>query len=84
MRLSRALDHLRSLPDSAARVLLSEGFEHAARSPRGQAPGNLAPNVDIAAVGVADGEREPWPTDRDFARFPGVCGRNPFRDPSGV
>ena len=54
-----------------------QGFERAVLA--GQASGNLAFDAHIAALCVEHGVSELWTLDRDFARFPGVRVRNPFK-----
>lgn len=81
--LEAALDDLESLLGSPALVLLGEGRRHSAHMSRavraGQAKGNLAHDAHIAALAIEHGVRELWTLDRDFARFPGLSVRDPFR-----
>jgi uncharacterized protein len=81
--LEAALEDLESLMESPSLVLLGEGpshFGHLAQSVReGNARGNLAHDAHIAALAVEHGVGELWTSDRDFARFPGVRIKNPFR-----
>ncbi len=66
--------------------LIGEGPRHAAHFRRmveaGSARGNLAQDAHIAALVVEHGVGELLTADRDFARFPGVRTRDPFR-PTG-
>jgi len=79
-----ALDDLQSLLASPSLVLLGEGPAHPAHLERlaraGRVLGNLVHDAHIAALVVEHGVRELWTADRDFARFPGLRIRNPFRD----
>jgi len=81
--LKAALEDLDSLMESPSLVLLGEGpshFGHLVQSiTDGNATGNLAHDAHIAALTVEHGVRELWTSDRDFARFPGVRVKNPFR-----
>jgi toxin-antitoxin system PIN domain toxin len=82
--LDEALEDLDSLFESRSLTLLGEGPSHPAHLARavreGRGGGNLAHDAHIAALAVEHGVREIWTVDRDFARFPGVKPRNPFRD----
>ncbi len=46
---------------------------------QGEAIGNLVHDAHIAALALEHGVKELWTLDRDFARFPGLTVRNPFR-----
>jgi predicted nucleic acid-binding protein len=63
--------------------VLGEGPRHAAHFRRtldaGDTRGNLAHDAHIAALMVEHGVRELLTADRDFARFPGIRTRDPFR-----
>ena len=81
--LAHAVADIVALLAAPALVMLGEGPAHAAHLERavlaGQASGNLAFDAHIAALCVEHGVSELWTLDRDFARFPGVRVRNPFR-----
>jgi toxin-antitoxin system PIN domain toxin len=81
--LESAVDDLDSLLQSPSLALLGEGPRHSVFMQRllrsGQAAGNLAHDAHIAALIVEHGVAELWTADRDFARFPGIRVRNPFR-----
>jgi uncharacterized protein len=78
-----ALEDLESLLDSPSLVLLGEGPAHPSHLRRmvcdGRVVGNLVHDAHIAALVVEHGATELWTADRDFARFPGLRTRNPFR-----
>ena len=78
-----ALEDLESLLAAPSLVLLGEGPGHEAHLMHavaaGQAVGNLAHDAHIAALVLEHGVRQLLTTDGDFARFPGVRIRNPFR-----
>ncbi len=84
--LDELVEELDSLLASPSLTLLGEGPAHPAHMRRillaGEASGNLAHDAHIAALAVEHGVRELWTADRDFARFPGLRTRNPFRDPA--
>lgn len=81
--LETALDDLDSLLAAPSLVLLGEGTAHRGHLRRmvagGGAVGNLVHDAHIAALAVEHGVSELWTLDRDFARFPGLRARNPFR-----
>jgi toxin-antitoxin system PIN domain toxin len=81
--LDAALEDLESLLESPTLVLLGEGPRHHAHMVRivrnGRATGNLAHDAHIAALAIEHGVQELWTLDRDFARFPGLPVRDPFR-----
>lgn len=81
--LEAALEDLESLLDSPSLTLLGEGPSHTAHFREtvlaGDAVGNLVHDAHIAALLREHGVRELLTLDRDFARFPGLRVRNPFR-----
>jgi len=81
--LETAVEDLDSLLESPSLVLLGEGPSHRGAMRQavlsGHAAGNLAHDAHIAALVVEHGVRELWTADRDFARFPGLRVRDPFR-----
>lgn len=81
--LDEVLDDLDSLLASPSLTLLGEGPAHPSHFRRmlteGDARGNLAHDAHIAALVVEHGVSELLTADRDFARFPTVRARNPFR-----
>lgn len=81
--LDRAVEDLDSLFDSPSLTLLGEGPSHAghlrATISAAEATGNLVHDAHIAALLREHGVRELLTVDRDFARFPGLKVRNPFR-----
>jgi toxin-antitoxin system PIN domain toxin len=78
-----ALEDLAALFESPSLTLLGEGPSHAGLMrhvvQEGGATGNLAHDAHIATLVLEHGVRELLTTDRDFARFPGIRLRNPFR-----
>lgn len=78
-----ALEDLESLLASPSLTLLGEGPGHPAHLARmvtaGRASGNLVHDAHIAALLREHGVRELLTVDRDFARFPGIRTRDPFR-----
>jgi toxin-antitoxin system PIN domain toxin len=78
-----ALEDLESLLASPSLSLLGEGPGHLAHLRRmvaaGRASGNLVHDAHIAALLREHGVRELFTVDRDFARFPGLRTRDPFR-----
>lgn len=78
-----ALEDLEGLLESPSLVLLGEGPGHAGHLLRtladDAATGNLLHDAHIAALVQEHGVRELLTLDRDFARFPAVRARNPFR-----
>lgn len=83
--LDHAIEDLELIFDSPSLTLLSDGPAHRAHWRRaaldGRATGTLVHDAHIAALVLEHGVRELWTLDRDFARFPGVTMRDPFRDP---
>jgi len=81
--LDDALEDLESLLESPSLVLLGEGPAHPGHLARvvaaGQAAGNLVHDAHIAALCIEHGVAELWTADKDFARFPGLRSRDPFR-----
>jgi toxin-antitoxin system PIN domain toxin len=81
--LDEVLEDLDSLLTSPTLTLLGEGPAHVAQFRRvlaeGDARGNLAHDAHIAALVIEHGVKELLTSDRDFARFPGIRARNPFR-----
>lgn len=81
--LEDVLEDLDSLLSSPSLVLLGEGPRHTVHFRRsiadGRARGNLAHDAHIAALAMEHGVDELWTADRDFARFPGLRVRDPFR-----
>jgi uncharacterized protein len=81
--LDLALEDLQSLLASPSLAMLGEGPAHPEHLRRlvgeGGASGNLVHDAHIAALCVEHGVRELLTADRDFARFPGLRSRNPFR-----
>ena len=78
-----ALEDLTSLVASPSLVLLGEGPKHFSHLRRaleaGEVRGNLIHDAHIAALAIEHGVTELLTLDRDFARFPGLKVRNPFR-----
>jgi len=78
-----ALEVVESLLDSPSIVMLGEGPGHRGHLRRavlqGEAQGNLMHDAHIAALLLEHGVTEFLSVDRDFARFPGLRARNPFR-----
>lgn len=78
-----AIEDLVSLLDSPSLSLLGEGPSHVGHFRHtvlaGEATGNLVHDAHIAALLREHGVREFLTADRDFARFPGLKVRNPFR-----
>jgi toxin-antitoxin system PIN domain toxin len=74
---------LESLLTSPSLSLLGEGPAHLGHMRlmlrSGRAAGNLAHDAHIAALLLEHGVREFFTLDRDFARFPGIKVRDPFR-----
>jgi toxin-antitoxin system PIN domain toxin len=81
--LESAIEDLVSLLDSPSLSLLGEGPSHVGHFRdtvlAGEATGNLVHDAHIAALLREHGVREFLTVDRDFARFPGLKVRNPFR-----
>jgi len=81
--LDAAVEDVASLLESPSVVLLGEGPGHLAHLrpavTGGRASGNLVHDAHIAALLREHGVEEIWTADRDFARFPGVRMRDPFR-----
>jgi len=81
--LDAAVEDVTSLLESPSVVLLGEGPGHLAHLrpavTGGRASGNLVHDAHIAALLREHGVEEIWTADRDFARFPGVRMRDPFR-----
>ena len=81
--LEAALEDIESLLESSSLVLLGEGPAHPAALREAvlsaRATGNLVHDAHIAALLLEHGVRELWTADRDFARFPRLRVRYPFR-----
>lgn len=79
----QALELIEALLDSPSLMLLGEGVAHRGHLRRallqGEARGNLVHDAHIAALLFEHGVSELLTVDRDFARFPGLKARNPFR-----
>jgi len=77
------IEVVESLLDSPSIVMLGEGPGHRGHLRRavlqGEAQGNLMHDAHIAALLLEHGVTEFLSVDRDFARFPGLRARNPFR-----
>lgn len=80
--LSLALDHVDSLLESPALVLLAESEQHwghlRALLITSQVTGARVHDARIAALCRQHGVRELWSADRDFGRFPGLEVVNPL------
>ena len=78
-----ALEDLESLFRSPSLVLLGEGPGHRGHLVRtvgsGRATGNLVHDAHIAALALEHGVSELLTGDWDFARFPALRSRDPFR-----
>jgi uncharacterized protein len=81
--LEAVLTDLEALFASPSLHLVGEGTRHAGHFRRmveeGDARGNLAHDAHIAALVLEHGISELLSADRDFARFPGIRVRDPFR-----
>lgn len=82
-RLPDALEDLEGLFQCPSLMLLGEGPSHVGRLLRTlndeSAAGNLVHDAHIAALVTEHGVKELLTLDRDFARFPAVKARNPFK-----
>jgi uncharacterized protein len=80
--LSVAIDHVESLLESPALVLLAESDQHWSDLRdlliTGQVTGGRVHDARIAALCRQHGVRELWSADRDFGRFPGFDVVNPL------
>jgi toxin-antitoxin system PIN domain toxin len=78
-----ALEMVEALLDSPSVVVLGEGPGHRSHLRRtllpSEARGNLVHDAHIAALLVEHGVTEFLTVDRDFARFPGLNAKNPFK-----
>ncbi len=85
--LEAVLTDLESLFASPSLHILGEGPRHPDHFRRmlsdGDGRGNLAHDAHIAALIVEHGINELLTLDRDFARFPAIRARNPFRAVGG-
>ena len=81
--LEEAIEEFEQLLASPTLVMLGNGPAHASHLRRcvleGRASGNLAHDAHIAALAIEHGVTEFLTRDRDFARFPGLRWRDPFR-----
>lgn len=81
--LESVLDDLESLVSSPSLTLLGEGPAHFSHLRRalvdGRATGNLVHDGHIAALAIENGVSEFLTADRDFARFPALKARDPFK-----
>ncbi len=78
----RCLDHVDSLLESPALVLLAESDQHWSDLrdllKTSQVTGGRVHDARIAALCRQHGVRELWSVDRDFGRFPGFDMVNPL------
>jgi toxin-antitoxin system PIN domain toxin len=81
--LDEAVDDAEALLDSPTLSMLGQGPSHRGHLRRmvlgAGAAGNRVHDAHVAALVLEHGVTELLTADRDFARFPGVRARNPFR-----